>query len=169
MPVNYLKPLLAKSAPIALEEFAKQTQSDDDDSGPQIERAEYSKTGFPITVYKGCTAKDIGEVVLAIEEAINVGAPLYNQGEIEACFRIYEGTATKLERDAPCTGVRTTFGDGLLRAGSLATYKEKAWAMRDTFDGLLLAARNWASANANAAKQQGVQPGAKPDAKPDPK
>ena len=82
--------------------------------------------------------------------SIEVGAPLYNkktrQG-YEACYRVYEGTALRFEKDAACQGVRTAFGDGLLRAGSLNTYKEKAWAMRDAFDGLIDVAQRWAKQN----------------------
>ena len=74
------------------------------------------------------------------------GAPLYNAGNTEACFRIYEGTATKWEHDSPCKGVSRAFGDGLLRAQALKSYKEKAWAMRDTFDGLTVVAEKWARA-----------------------
>lgn len=146
MPVNYLKPLIAKPDPMPLEIFAQKTRRDD--GGAKITRAEHAEKGFPVTVYKGCSAKQIGEVVTAIEQAISVGAPLYNKGEIEACFRIYEGTATKIEKDAPCPGVRQTFGDGLLRANALGDdYRAKAWAMRDTFDGLLKAAEEWAKTN----------------------
>jgi len=66
----------------------------------------------------------------------------------EACYRIYEGTALKYEKDANCKGGRSAFGDGLLRASSLASYKEKAWAMRDTFDGVLNVSQRWAQQNA---------------------
>jgi hypothetical protein len=57
--------------------------------------------------------------------------------------------------------VRSAFGDGLLRASGLANYTEKAWAMRDTFDGLLDAARRWADKNL-----RGAPPRARPSAKP---
>lgn len=150
MPANYLKPLLAKQEPIAIADFAKATRKDDEPRASKIQRAPYAQDGFPTAVYDGCNAQQIGEVVKAIQDAIEVGAPLYNKGEIEACFRIYEGTATKMERDAPCKGVRTTFGDGLLKVGALPDFKAKAWAMRDTFDGFLIAAEKWIAANGGA-------------------
>jgi hypothetical protein len=53
----------------------------------------------------------------------------------------------KFERDSKCQGISSAFGDGLTRAKTLDTYKEKAWAMRDTFDGLLKAAEKWVRAN----------------------
>ncbi len=157
VPTNYLKPLVAQRQLISLESFARQTKSaeeqvrrnhrPEDDDGVQVER---KIPALETTVYDGCSIDDIGDVVRQISETIENGAPLYNQGQHEACFRIYEGTAIKFEHDAACPGVRTTFNDGLTRATGLRTYKEKAWAMRDTFDGLIDAARRWAETHPNA-------------------
>jgi serine protease Do len=149
VPGNYLKPMIAQRIAMSPDQFAKETQ--DADEHRRRDRAESSKGEVPrhipnheITVFDGCKLEDIADLVNQIGEAIETGAPLYNQGNHEACFRIYEGTAVKFEHDAACAGVRSAFGDGLLRASGLSTYTEKAWAMRDTFDGLLDAARRWA-------------------------
>jgi S1-C subfamily serine protease len=158
VPGNYLKPLVAQPIAIALDKFAEETRSAEDehrdkDAGPPIQRA---VPDHPLTLLDGCTDQQIIDVVQAISDAIDVGAPLYNRGDIEACFRIYEGTSSKLEHDPPCPGVGKAFGDGLLRASTLATYKEKAWAMRDTFDGLI-----------DVAKRRGFKGGSiKPPKKP---
>ncbi|MGN6109938.1 MAG: S1C family serine protease [Kofleriaceae bacterium] len=148
MPANYLKPLIASPQPMAPDEFAKKTRELTDvaasDDGPKIRRNIPSHAS---TLFQGCKPEQIGDMVTSIQEAIEVGAPLYNKGEIEACFRIYEGTAIRYERDAGCPGISSAFGDGLLRVKTLASYKEKAWAMRDTFDGLLNAAESWVKAN----------------------
>ena len=144
IPSNYVKPMVASPARMSMQEFASKTKElgprEGRDDGPRIQRL---VPDHSIAILKGCQADQIGAVVLAIEEAIEVGAPLYNKGEIEACFRIYEGTAVKFERDSKCSGIRAAFTDGLARAKTLDTYKEKAWAMRDTFDGLLGVARKW--------------------------
>jgi serine protease Do len=151
VPTNYLKPMLAQPGAISLDDFARATRSPDqrgqpDDDGIVIVR---KVPNHPITVFDGCGETDLRDVVTSIEQAIESGAPLYNlktpQG-YEACYRIYEGTATKYEHDAACAGVRTAFGDGLLRASSMQSYKEKAWAMRDTFDGLTDVAGRWMQA-----------------------
>jgi hypothetical protein len=145
------------------DQFARETRTaersggGDSDDGIHIVRAVPKHN---IAIFTGCTVDDIGEVVRQIGEAIENGAPLYNEGKHEACFRIYEGTVVKYEHDAPCAGVRSAFGDGLLRAAGLATYKEKAWALRDTFDGLIDAARRWAEKN-----PQSGSPG-RPETKP---
>lgn len=148
MPVNYLKPLLQQQQPIALDDFAKATR----DAGEDPKRLpkkpavpDFATNGFPVTVYEGCKPEQIGDVYKAIQDAIEIGAPLYNRGDIEACFRIYEGTATKIENEAPCKGVRTAFGDVLLKAQAAESFGEKAWHMRYTFDGLTKAAEKWAT------------------------
>src|SRR4051812_3424920 len=114
VPGNYLKPLVAAPIAMAVEKFAAETRSTEDsehseDTGPKIVRL---IPDHPLTVLQGCSDKQIQDVVEAISDAIDVGAPLYNDGKIEACFRIYEGTSTKMEHDPPCPGVGKAFGDG---------------------------------------------------------
>ncbi len=152
VPGNYLKPLVAQPIAIALAKFAEDTRSPDEDTGHGAGPAPQRMVpDHPIELLAGCSDKQVVDVVNAISDAIDVGAPLYNRGDIEACFRIYEGTSSKLERDPPCVGVGKAFGDGLLRASTLATYKDKAWALRDTFDGLV-----------KVAQKRGVKPNPKP-------
>jgi len=162
VPTNYLKPMLAQPGAISLDDFARATRTPEqraqpDEDGIVIVR---KVPNHPITVFDGCTATDLNDVVTSIGQAIESGAPLYNlktpQG-YEACYRIYEGTATKYEHDAPCAGVRTAFGDGLLRASAMQSYKEKAWAMRDTFDGLTDVAGRWMQSPHAAPKKKSAK------------
>jgi serine protease Do len=140
VPGNYLKAMVAQPTSITMSKFANDTKSPDDkDEGSKIAITRMVPK-HPLALLDGCTDKQVFDVVEAITSAIDIGAPLYNQGTdkgIEACFRVYEGTSTKIEKDPPCQGVGKAFGDGLLRASTLASYKEKAWALRDTFDGLI--------------------------------
>jgi len=165
VPGNYLKPLVAQHAAISPDQFASETKATeegggggDPDDGVRIVRR---VPVHEITVFDGCKPDDIEEVVRQIEETIANGAPLYNEGKHEACYRIYEGTSVKFEHDAACAGVRSAFGDGLLRANGMKTYKEKAWAVRDTFDGLLEAYKRW-----SLQHPQGTPPGGRPARKP---
>ncbi|HEY3803027.1 MAG TPA: trypsin-like peptidase domain-containing protein [Kofleriaceae bacterium] len=158
MPSNYLGPMLRKPQQIALADFARDTaalakqhgeSSSGDDDNVEIVR---DVPNHSINVLDGCSAHDIQDIVTSIAEAIEIGAPLYNQKTkkgYEACYRVYEGTALRYANttDAACKGVRAAFGDGLLRANSLESYKEKAWAMRDAFDGLIDVAKRWADVN----------------------
>ncbi len=46
------------------------------------------------TLIKKCGNIDV--IYVVIEEAINVGAPTYNTGNLMGCYRIYEGAAYKI-------------------------------------------------------------------------
>jgi serine protease Do len=165
MPTNYLSPMIKRPQAIALAEFAKATLelaiqhgeaprpgegSDGGEDGEvEIRRA---VPNHATNVLDGCSVKDVQDYVTSIAQAIESGAPLYNQKTrqgYEACYRVYEGTALRYANanDIACKGVRAAFGDGLLRAKTLETYKEKAWAMRDAFDGLIDVAQRWAQQN----------------------
>ncbi|MDX2090979.1 MAG: trypsin-like peptidase domain-containing protein [Kofleriaceae bacterium] len=142
VPGNYLKPLVAQPTTITMAQFAEATKAEvsEKTSDDQV-RIHRQVPDHALSVLDGCSEQQVQDVVSAISSAIDIGAPLYNKGEIEACFRIYEGTSTKLERDAPCAGIGKAFGDGLLRASTMSSFKEKAWALRDTFDGLIRVAQ----------------------------
>jgi S1-C subfamily serine protease len=160
VPGNYLKPMVARHIAISPAQFALDTRPPQSEDGP--DRITRKVPLHELTVFDGCKLDDIEDLVRQIGEAIENGAPLYNEGKHEACFRIYEGTSVKLEHDGACPGMRHAFGDGLLRAGELASFKEKAWALRDAFDGLLNAAQRW-------AERHPPGPGARPKAqKPKP-
>lgn len=144
VPGNYLKPMVAQPMQISMSQFAEATKLEDDeasngraDSNEKSVKIQRMVPNHAVSVLDGCSDQQVVEVINAISSAIDIGAPLYNEDKYEACFRIYEGTSTKLERDPPCAGIGRAFGDGLLRASTLPTNKEKAWALRDTFDGLL--------------------------------
>jgi hypothetical protein len=94
---------------------------------------------YTLEVIETCTTDDIALVRDQLAQAIRAGVPLYNSGDPEACFRVYEGAALRLTRDLPvrCEGSRTALETGLERADGLESYDDKAWAMRDAFDGLL--------------------------------
>lgn len=151
IPTNYIKPIVKHPMQLSLEEFAQKTKGDDED---KIVREVPHHD--PSAVFKGCSGQQIADVVQAIWDAIEVGAPLYNDGDYNACFKIYEKTASRLEQSGPCPGVRTAFGDGLLKANTKQSLRAKAWAMRDTFDGLINAAKDWAAVPGNQL------PGTKP-------
>jgi S1-C subfamily serine protease len=158
VPVEYLRPLIAQPIAMTLDEFAKATRGeerskahtddDDDTSAPDRHVPKH-----PLAIWDGCKPKDIEDTINAITSAIQIGAPAYNkmtpQG-FEECFRIYEGTALKLEQGGACKGVRAAFGDGLLKANTVKSFKDKAWALRDTFDGLIEVAVDWCINNKGA-------------------
>ncbi|HVV88314.1 MAG TPA: trypsin-like peptidase domain-containing protein [Kofleriaceae bacterium] len=146
VPSNYVRALRQHLQPMTVEEFAELTRPKSheiDVDGVKIVR---QVPRHEVTLFAGCKDEDVGAAVQAISEAIELGAPLYNQGNHEACFKIYEGASDKLEHESACPGVREAFGAGLLRASTLTSYTEKAWALRDTFDGLIDVATRYAKA-----------------------
>jgi hypothetical protein len=142
VPSNYLRPLMATRQPgETMAEFAAHFRPAVEESGQRerLPRAPDRRIpNHPVSVLNGCSSGQLADVFRAISEAISVGAPVYNRNEYEACFVIYRKVAEKFESDRSiCKGVRDAFGQGLLRADTLESFSDKAWALRDTFDGLL--------------------------------
>jgi len=156
VPGNYLKPLVAQHQAISPDQFAKDTTSPEDRASKRRRwRADRSQGPQPRDhgFTTAAKAEDIADLGHQIEQAIESGAPLYNEGKHEACYRIYEGTAVKFEHDAPCAGVRSAFGDGLLRASGSGELHGEAWAMRDTSDGLPTPSARWERKNCEARRR----------------
>jgi hypothetical protein len=93
----------------------------------------------PLSTIDECPTEDTNSIAESIRAAINSGAPLYNSGNIEACFRIYEGAISEIERqhNSSCTAARQVLQDGIHNADQLTDWSAKAWALRDSFDGLM--------------------------------
>ena len=126
IPVNALKPLLENREGVPLADF------------PWPGRRRRSVPRHDASLLEGCKPAELATVVSAIKRAISVGAPLYNEGHHDACFRIYQGTALDLDRRLTgCAGPRRALLDGVRRAESLSDASDRAWAMRDAFDGVL--------------------------------
>jgi hypothetical protein len=64
---------------------------------------------------------------------------LYNEGKLSACYQIYEGAAADITQrlSAACRGPKQALSAGRTHAAKLAEPGEQAWAMRDSFDGML--------------------------------
>jgi len=160
VPTNYLKAMVARPEAISMDEFATKTRDDEADraGGDPPVKIDRKIPMHDVAIFNGCKGDQVVELENAIWGAIALGAPLYNNKEFEACFRIYEGLGVKYETNPPCKGIKIAFGDGLVRVSSMEykgadkdeavkASKLKAWAMRDTFDGLLDAAKRWRDAN----------------------
>lgn len=92
----------------------------------------------PDSLLDDCSQDDIEDVAVSIVDAIESGAPLYNAGNSEACFRIYGGAVNDIDRRVnQCQRVKRALRDGLSNASKLSDFQSKAWAVRDSFDGVL--------------------------------
>ncbi len=126
MPINQLKPMLAstKGTPLA----ALKPRGGHRRQVPNHD----------LSLLAGCSGDKLQAIAASIEDAIHIGAPLYNEGNIEACYRIYSATALDVEKKvAGCQGPKQALLEGVKRADGLASWDDKAWAMRDAFDGVL--------------------------------
>jgi hypothetical protein len=170
VPVNYLRPLInAKTRPLAMNEFrAKYRTGGNAPAKPSPGKKPIVRkvVRHPVSVLARCSDQALIAAFQAISKAIRVGAPIYNKGQHEACFRIYEGTALKLEREIDCPGVRDALGQGLLRSSTQPDFTAKAWAMRDAFDGILNVIARKARGQAGQGPQTGPQPGPRPQPGP---
>jgi hypothetical protein len=92
-----------------------------------------------LSTLNGCTNTDKLLIAKTLQGAIEVGAPLYNEGRPSACYQIYEGAAADVTQRLPaaCRGPKLALSAGRKRAAALVDPGEQAWAMRDSFDGML--------------------------------
>lgn len=142
VPINAVKPLLGIDKGIALASY----------QWPSLRHRNIPN--HPLALLDDCPTPQLQSIVRNIDQAIHVGAPLYNQGNIEACYRIYEATALDTAKKVEsCAGPRRALLDGVANADKLVSWDDKAWAMRDAFDGVL---------SVVARKISGVQDGASP-------
>lgn len=136
VPVNYLQPLMKERHNWTPAQFAARFRARRSAKDKQ-ERIVHKVPKLQVKQLARCTDADLIKAFREIGKAIKLGAPLYNNGKHEACFRIYEGTAMRLERELDCPALRDTLGQGLLRASTKKSFSAKAWAMRDAFDGII--------------------------------
>jgi serine protease Do len=117
VPVAYLKPLLLSEKAIPLSAFVSLMET---------------------RMLAGCSPEEVKGAIEAIDAAIKVGAPLYNKGDHEGCFKHYEKTALdQIGKLQSCPGVRETLLGGVAAAGKQDTPAKKAWAMRHAFDRIM--------------------------------
>jgi hypothetical protein len=130
MPVSYLRPLIDKDGAVPLAAYNARA--------PVTEDIQREVPDHPISLLDGCSDDDLQEIQTVIGQAIEGGAPLYNQGNHGACFKIYEGAALELQSlGKGCAGPRKALMKGVTLARAAKSDTARAWRMRDAFDGLL--------------------------------
>lgn len=140
VPINYLRPLLRKKGSESMEEFAKRFEKEAPSQLIKTDQGVIHREvpAHELALLEGCSNEQLLNVFKGINNAIELGAPVYNEGDHQGCYGIYEQTAAHYERDDKlCKGLRDAFGGGLLKAETKSDWTAKAWAMRDTFDGVL--------------------------------
>ncbi len=79
------------------------------------------------------------EIEKIIDDAISLGAPIYNEGLHMACYRIYEWAAYKIiyVYGVTCKNVATILKTAIEKSHGDYSDTEKAWMMRAAFDKIL--------------------------------
>jgi len=138
LPSKYVADLVAHPHPISMELFAAamlamQRQASADHEHPR------NIPHHELKLLNGCSNENKELIFKTLQEAIEVGAPLFNEGKLAACYHIYEGAAADLAQRLPrsCGGPKQALSVGRRRAAKLKDPGEQAWAMRDSFDGVL--------------------------------
>ena len=128
LPINALKPLLSATKATPLAKWSRPPPPGHARAVPH----------HALSLLADCSADALDEIEHELAGAISVGAPIYNEGDREGCYRVYVNAALALDRkiDA-CVAARKALLDGVQRADRLASFDDKAWAMRDAFDGVL--------------------------------
>jgi S1-C subfamily serine protease len=135
VPVRYLKAMMEDPHAVPLAVFAAVTGA----SEPRLPKIQRDVPVHDLAFLTGCSDDDLERAGRIIAEAIDVGAPVYNEHHFAACYHIYEGAALDVEKRMPlaCKGPKKAMHDGRQKALKLDDPSAQAWAMRDAFDGLL--------------------------------
>jgi hypothetical protein len=136
MPARYLVPLLKDTKPVPVADFAKAVAQSQKAAAAKVHRR---RPTYPLVMLEGCGVDAQKLIFLMLEKAIDTGAPLYNAGDHDGCYHMYDGTASDIVRKLPasCRGPARVLAEAQKRAASLPDPTSQAWMMRDAFDALL--------------------------------
>lgn len=135
IPTRYIAPLLRGSAasPLSALEAPRRRAG----RVRQVPR-------HPLSLLEGATTDALESIATTLGHAINAGAPAYNRGDVDGCYRLYARTAERLiDTCHAFPGAQRALRDGLTRCVDLPDSDDRAWALRDTFDGLLDVIGRW--------------------------
>lgn len=129
LPWRYVEPLLRQNRELPLSALSSERRKP-----PRREVPDH-----PISLLQGSAVSGLETTSDLLADAIRLGAPAYNQGDIARCYTVYAEVAQRLiaTRD-DCPGVQVALRQGLAKAAKLEEIDLRAWAMRDAFDGLLV-------------------------------
>ncbi len=135
LPVKYVQELIDHPQPVSMMLFAAAMAALEPARAPITRHVPH----HPVEILDGCSPEAVALIVHSIGDAIKIGAPLYNHGNVEACYHIYAGAAEDLESKLPraCSGPKKALTAGRKHAQKLSDVDAQAWAMRDAFDGVL--------------------------------
>ena len=137
LPSKYVADLVQHPHPISMELFAAAMLAMQNQEKDRLRSREIPH--HELKLLNGCTDANKELIFKTLQGAIEVGAPLFNEGKLAACYHVYEGAAADLNQRLPraCVGPKRALSVGQRRAAKLNDPGDQAWAMRDSFDGVL--------------------------------
>ncbi|MBV9948831.1 MAG: trypsin-like peptidase domain-containing protein, partial [Myxococcales bacterium] len=119
VPIRYLAPMIRQPAPMPISEFA--TLVAQLRKGPSM-HGDRAVPHHPLSLLDGCGVAAQKLIVRVVGDAIEAGAPLYNDGRPDACYHMYDGAASDLVRKLPpsCRGPAKALSEAQRRAAGLA-------------------------------------------------
>jgi hypothetical protein len=113
----------------------------------------------PMSLLEGSSPDGLEATLHALARAIRAGAPAYNEGDISRCYQVYANVAQELISErVDCPGVQVALKEGLQRASQLKDLDHQAWALRDTFDGLLTVIEKFRQSQPDAGSRRPGKP-----------
>ena len=79
VPANYLKPLMQHPIAMTFDDFAEETKDSETAESADDIPIQRKIPEHPVTIWTGCSEKQMEEVLRSIGDAIAIGAPLYNR------------------------------------------------------------------------------------------
>ncbi len=139
IPTNYLERMLTDKRTLTTEAFHRQTKGTKTLKQPKRVHPKVARNipQHDDAILDSCSDAQLKETYLGIQKAIDLGAPVYNRGEYEACYVVYRNAAERLVSNN-CNGIEKALQKGLDDSAALEKGANKAWAIRDAFDGVLL-------------------------------
>lgn len=129
VPWRYVAPLIVQTASLPLNALV--------DGSPRPPKRQVPV--HPLSLLAGSARAGLEATTELLSGAIRAGAPAYNQGNPRRCYEVYAQAAKRvIDARTDCPGVQEALRAGLTRAQTLTMADHQAWAMRDTFDGLLI-------------------------------
>ena len=112
VPIAYLQSLMDNPEPMTLSAFSAATQR------PTLPSVERKVPTHAVGMLGGCGDAELRTLGTRIAEAVMVGAPLYNTGNIAACYHVYLGASLDMETELSpsCLGPRRALSTARQRA-----------------------------------------------------
>jgi S1-C subfamily serine protease len=138
VPINEAKPLLANNKGVALAALPPDVAAPGPYAAAGTPHLPHQMQHYAPSVLQQCGTAELSGIAGSLNMAINSGAPLYNAGNPEGCYLVYAGIIGEIDRRTNgCPAAKQALRQSLSVADAQSNPQDKAWALRNAFDGLI--------------------------------